>query len=456
VLRSKTTTLFAASVLQTLFWVLVLVVDPFGMSNAADRASESIFLKLYAAAYPDVGRDQIKVVIIDEDDLPLYDGGSPQWPLQFDNHVKLIEEIRKLRPKGVFVDILFDTTQNRNPDVMATYAASLNADGKPPVVFASYAENLPRTSRRPALLIEPLQDLPYGNSPSDRASRGLVEMIAVSNHYALADEAGLPSAAAALYQVTGNKINTDERDTILAWGYLLPNRYRGDAAAYAEKGCVPFFDGDGRAEAFVTTVFSGALRNLGLTEPTDRGVPTWEVLQPCTYHQQINARAFFDAGDKRDLRRAIRDSYVLIGTTIDGSGDTVDSPLHGQLPGVYSHAMALDNLLSLNGKPLIKADQEWLQAGLIFLCVFLGGLAFGAEPSPTSRGAAFAALAARGAAWLVAFAVVVFMVVAFLLEFSWAPYNWGGVLAIAGVSLFAGSGRIISVLVRGAPVQAET
>src|SRR5262245_40746205 len=108
------------------------------MSSAADRASESIFLKLYAAVYPETGRDQIKVVIVDETDLPFYEGASGQWPLQFENHVRLIEAIRAFKPKGVFVDILFDTTQHREPKEMAAYVDRLNAGDGPPVVFASY------------------------------------------------------------------------------------------------------------------------------------------------------------------------------------------------------------------------------------------------------------------------------------------------------------------------------
>ncbi len=42
----------------------------------------------------------------------------------------------------------------------------------------------------------------------------------------------------------------------------------------------------------------------------------------------------------------LRDRLVLVGANITSTGDLVESPVHGQLPGVYLHAMALDNLIN--------------------------------------------------------------------------------------------------------------
>ncbi len=41
----------------------------------------------------------------------------------------------------------------------------------------------------------------------------------------------------------------------------------------------------------------------------------------------------------------LRDRLVMVGASITSTGDLVQSPVHGLIPGVYLHAMALDNLI---------------------------------------------------------------------------------------------------------------
>lgn len=110
---------------------------------------------------------------------------------------------------------------------------------------------------------------------------------------------------------------------------------------------------------------------LGSVPPVDRAVQSfapftesvWQFLldtvgvlnrrpdqprQACPYNQWVPGEAVLFASSqaqKETLRALFEDRAVLIGADIRGAPDLVQSPVHGQIPGVFLHAMALDNLL---------------------------------------------------------------------------------------------------------------
>jgi CHASE2 domain-containing protein len=62
-----------------------------------------------------------------------------------------------------------------------------------------------------------------------------------------------------------------------------------------------------------------------------------------------------------DVERVIRGKAVFYGASFDASGDRVVSPTYHDLPGVYLHAMAYDNVVSLGGsyKRADRAAWAW-------------------------------------------------------------------------------------------------
>lgn len=82
-------------------------------------------------------------------------------------------------------------------------------------------------------------------------------------------------------------------------------------------------------------------------------------------------------------RTAFDDNLVLVGGYFHTSNDWLATPLHGQVPGVQGHAMALDNLLqaTLKGRTRYPSaseeagDQaEALEAVLLFILVLISGV----------------------------------------------------------------------------------
>jgi hypothetical protein len=49
-------------------------------------------------------------------------------------------------------------------------------------------------------------------------------------------------------------------------------------------------------------------------------------------------------------------AFLMVGGNFRGSGDLITTPLHTLLPGVYYHAVALENLLAFDGHPKVRKE----------------------------------------------------------------------------------------------------
>lgn len=87
-----------------------------------------------------------------------------------------------------------------------------------------------------------------------------------------------------------------------------------------------------------------------------RGFLAMNVEPACPSHRHVPLVLVADPqtdATRAWLQRNIQQKHVLIGASVAGISDTVQSPIHGDIPGVYLHAMALDNLLHFG------ADYKW-------------------------------------------------------------------------------------------------
>src|SRR5699024_3682148 len=80
-----------------------------------------------------------------------------------------------------------------------------------------------------------------------------------------------------------------------------------------------------------------------------------------------------------DLQRLLSRRLVMVGGHFRASNDWVESPVHGQVPGVHYHAMALDNLIEdgpdyrRNANAML--DSDFLKSLLVFCLAVCGVLA---------------------------------------------------------------------------------
>ena len=153
-----------------------------------------------------------------------------------------------------------------------------------------------------------------------------------------------------------------------------------------------------------------------------------------------------------DVQRLLKDKLVLVGGHFRASNDWVDSPVHGQLPGVHYHAMALDNLMEdgpdyrrNGGEGSGFLDSDLLQASLVFalaLCGVLGvmtrnsllDLAAEGDAEPRLRSQIYAPL----------YLLLFFTSLGVIASATWlgvtvahrSPINWIGIAAVALGFLF--------------------
>jgi CHASE2 domain-containing sensor protein len=150
-----------------------------------------------------------------------------------------------------------------------------------------------------------------------------------------------------------------------------------------------------------------------------------------------------------DLKRLLGGKMVMVGGQFRASNDWVESPVHGQAPGVQYHAMALDNLIEdgdeyrRNTSTLFDSDllKSLLVAALAF-CGVLGVMVRNNLLDRAVAGGAEARLRARvyGPLYVLMFAVSIsVVVVATWIGVTYAhraPINWIGISACAIGFLF--------------------
>ncbi|MCY1367639.1 CHASE2 domain protein [compost metagenome] len=170
--------------------------------------------------------------------------------------------------------------------------------------------------------------------------------------------------------------------------------------------------------------------------------------QPCPYTRTLYANQL------RDPRVAdvLRGKHVLLGVSIRGIPDLVASPVQGQLPGVYWHAMALDNLLTQEAgywrdAPSVFGDFSWtdlLELLLVLVATLVALLLPEAANMPDRKKRFVCWLLSHYLFWFVALSGVAILASGLLMS-RWhiAPLDWLGLtLAIGLFYAYLGEPRV--------------
>lgn len=228
------------------------------------------------------------------------------------------------------------------------------------------------------------------------------------------------------------------RPVSVRWGSRAPDGQQ--AATRAVTGApLDCLLADPRAsDAVLRQLASRAVGEL-FPDPRDRS-------RECLYAFNLSyaALAGGHAVGEATANRLLAQKLVLLGARYRASNDWVASPVHNQVPGVYIHAMATDNLLEdglryRRSFAPARDPSDLLETGLVFSLAFMGfagaiqrnrlvsrhGLPDGSLPLRRAAGIYVAVTVTS----LVAIVLVTILGVTLL---HIAPINW---LGVAGVSL---------------------
>ncbi len=370
-----------------LWALLILVVVSFTMLWLGDKlnASGMALTRFMARAqasltaqfhYPARMREQITVAMYDREFL---DSSASAWPISYQDHadglLRLVSD-PNARPRAIMLDITFG--QERDDPTISSLRQALckiQNEFKVPVFLAA----MPSAKDGRLTL---------------RAGLG----------------AGQPGAAPACFTLVGVDYLPDPLDG-LAWSYPLSRHLTDDgwvsgpaseplkqpayrSAALAMAQDVAHLD---LGEESVPMAMVWGHNSAPQTDRPERlqhcrpGVPDrWQLvpgvlrqlwdadrLPLCPYHQTLSMAQLATLSEP-ELAPYLAGRYVLVGANVPGFNDFADSPVHRVTPGIYMHAMALDNLLTYAGD--YKLNAEWtmppswalVKPGLLAILVVFG------------------------------------------------------------------------------------
>lgn len=356
---------FKKQALSALFGFALLAATSFFMLWLGDRINApgmavTRFLARVQApltaelSYPEKARGQISVVMYDRQFL---EAQGAAWPISYQEHADWIGRLVELpgaKPRALMIDITFG--QERNDPTIDALKAKLCEIGRVhriPVYLAALADprdgglrvrdGLAQGTGEDACFT--LVGVDYVPDPLD----GLAWSYQLNRFF---DGAGwLPgqpppgspapqyrSAALAMAQdVGGVKLDNRPEPMALMWGFKAETQ---DDRPNLTRDCDP---GEHDLQRWIPKL----IRQI------------WERDDKpplCPYHRSISFAQVAEM-EEAALGEFVGNKFVFIGAQVPGYNDHANSPVHGLIPGVYMHAMALDNFLSYGDDYKISA--EW-------------------------------------------------------------------------------------------------
>lgn len=335
----------------------LFAINLFGYRTALDHYGEQLFAPV-ATSRPfgpygmdgEGSRKHTVVVLLRDQDL--HDLEQP-WPMPYGEHARILGEIRKAGPRAVMIDFLFvdrrkeDQTLGQLENELRAYeAAKIPLFLAAPKVFASDPKVLPSDPKKPTLtVLHELQDhaqlvpvpryvdershnlYPFfacawsRNNPKDKEPKDCDGW-----HRTAAAEIYLHVCTIAKSAMCGRPVlklgaELEKEELALVWGRKAPDQPTIDAT-----GCA-----------------SG---------------PSHALLDGCPFTPTMPVNQLMRRTGGLPVARVIRDRIVFYGAGLEAASDIMRPPLHQPLPGVYAHAMALDNLLTYGEHYKRRVERE--------------------------------------------------------------------------------------------------
>lgn len=296
--------------------------------------------------------------------------------MSYADQARLLKTVLRNEPAAVFIDLLYTqkrTRELKNLGYYSTVLAQKNKSSQVPVYVAA----LPEDFNQPVI-----------PEISNNSRSSIVGWEGMGDQYPLIHEASSgevnETPALALYRHYCN-VNPEEKHCsifanqqafpkgfdnpmIVAWGSVTDEKMK-DISNTAD--CKVVESGLwSRIKALLRLLFHGVIRYQ-----YDALEYESVTRQACPYSRVIPAEYLLARKGKQDresLRTFIKGKTVLIGASLTGMEDEVESPVHGKTPGVLLHAMALDNLITRGGGYLkkmkdIDLSMKWLPLPMISL-----------------------------------------------------------------------------------------
>jgi len=343
------------------FWS---INDPMGLASAADRALSNQLGRFRAFTLP-ISTAPITVVNIDYPSITgLHNSGdgwmgADDWPLTYADHGRILRDLAMPRngesaPAAIFYDILFERPRvtSGNLDLLGRTLSRLQEHPNAARIYlAGGGSFLPMSKQSLAKL----------NNPSLAVSawEGVGESYPLQAQ--LSNVAGskmTSSAASILYQELCRARHEDCRWIQSTDLPPLSPQWYITANSDCPAGKISIW------HDVKTIIMRLAAFSASLEYPPSSCMPVHQVRLSQLYGEQ-SVRL------KPPHTRLGEPYVVLVGNVMPSLNDYVESPLYGQIAGVYLHANALINLINQGEQYIKERDVFWFSLFTLLVTIYV-------------------------------------------------------------------------------------
>ena len=483
----------ARIVVYTILGWMLINLDPLGLGTATNQASERVLANVLAPLYgdgffrssdvpesePPIDWNEHITVLLFEDAALEATGSS--WPVPPEVHADILWDLyESYTPSAIMIDMFFMDRRANHAEGLKKLQKTLKAiheNGPTRIYLAGYDDDLSKSDVLPELQSVATLVAASWLEPGGPTQAPL--------YYPLGTGAGLeprddPGPAYVIYRDLCEGAGEERRAKMacpdaasfgrhfrepmqLFWGVSAP-RLNWEQA---EQDKTRFLC---RATRSTLLARVGEYIQYSTTGKSDA------FPQTCPYSQLILVKDFVDDDFRafEDVKAAFGQALVpegpnappkivFYGGDLRGVEDKMNTYTHGQVPGVYAHAMALDNLLTLGGSYVrfgttaLETPFGPLQQLNLVLVLFtsivsvlltdLRLVGFGPKTTKLEQaigalvhsplGGIFVAIANLA---IVLFLITIAVYIAFV-QLQLASINWIGFLGMVALFRFAESGR---------------
>lgn len=402
------------------FALLLFKLDPFGIGDASHARSEQATLRITAPFYHPSGR--VTVVYLDDEYITNRKAG---WPLRYAEQGRLMRAILSAKPAVLLVDLVYphqhattlepaptptDPAAVKPADNIAQLLSPILKDGGIPIVFTGMAKSpealkdfefcSEQYNTHETELLDPnsmLSDMratlfdKNPNAPGSQVHLGYVRWSGCADRYPLLlggnDHTVTPAFAA--YRAYCDRQSPERRKEAHCdvspprerpEAYLHPMIVRSGAFppasqqfAFDENTCQkPGKDEHGQVGllrqgwTFVQQMALGMFKDLRTDENKQLALPCPALT--------IVPMSLLEKASAAEWRELLQDRAVVLGANLSGIPDVIGTQVHGQVPGVVWHGMALDNLMSQGSGYLAERHEsatKVIKVMFVFLLAYL-------------------------------------------------------------------------------------
>jgi hypothetical protein len=324
------------SLLLFAFAAIQIILNPFGFSDLTQRYTQDIANLLITGPYlyPETGRDRISVALVDDSTLSTL---QMPWPWNYGAQARALDALLAYHPRAVVVDLLFvDPRDDQTlPELVDEIGRFKKANV--PLYFVAATDVAPGT---PAIRKEIAATGVKLVDPTLLINQGEVRQYPIQGDCFGASGDNCPSLALRVYADLYPKEPLAPLNGLMeiVWG-THPNPFNSKWMRVTDENGKPYSCRHRQNIGWMRRVY------LAFFDPSD-------VRSQCPYEGIIPVESLIaGANNDADIQALAHDRIVFYGASLEGVQDKAFTPVNGMIAGVFTHAMALDNLITFHGQP---------------------------------------------------------------------------------------------------------